>query len=232
MTRNALFILTSCTMMGQSGRPTGFHLGETVEPWRILEESDFGIDVATVSGHASKMIGHDQGNPTHAEFLADAKTRGKIENPLSLPDVIPEKYSVIYFVGGHGAMWDFPSNEDLEVITRTICENGGVVSAICHGQAALVNIKGTDGNYLVAGKRLTSFSQEGEIERGLEKIVPFSLQHTLEARGAHYTSAPARAPHVVADERLVTGQNPASAAGLGHRLVQAVALTQRGARAQ
>ncbi|MEU1458074.1 type 1 glutamine amidotransferase domain-containing protein [Streptomyces avermitilis] len=225
MTRSALFVLTSCTVMGQSGRPTGFHLGETVEPWRILEESGFDIDVATVSGHASKMIGHDQENPAHADFLADAKVRGKIENPLSLPRVIPGKYAVIYFVGGHGAMWDFPSNEHLEVITRTIYENGGVVSAICHGQAALVNIRGTDGKYFVAGKRLTSFSYEGEIERGLEKIVPFSLQHALEERGAHYTSAAGRAPHVVADGRLVTGQNPASSASLGRQLVHAFAPT-------
>ncbi|MFF7603398.1 type 1 glutamine amidotransferase domain-containing protein [Streptomyces mirabilis] len=232
MTRSALFILTSCTVMGPSGRPTGFHLGETVEPWRVLEENGFHIDVATTSGHAPKMVGHEQENPAHADFLADTKARAKIENPLSLPHVIPEKYSAIYFVGGHGAMWDFPWNEDLANITRTIYDNGGVVSAICHGQAALVNIKGTDGNYLVSGKRLTSFSHEGEIERGLEEIVPFSLQHTLEARGAHYTSAPGRAPHIVTDGRLVTGQNPASAAGLGRQLVQAVARTSCGAPAQ
>jgi putative intracellular protease/amidase len=223
MTRKALFVLTSCTTMGASGLPTGFHLGETVEPWRVLEEADFDIDVVTISGHAAKAIGHDRKNADHAEFLAETRVRKKLENPLSLPRVIPEAYSAIYFVGGHGAMWDFPSNEQLSAITRTIYENGGVVSAICHGQAALVNLKLADGNYLVAGKRLTSFSHRGERERELDGIVPFSLQQTLEAHGALYTSAPGRAPHIVTDGRLVTGQNPASAAGLAHQLVQAVA---------
>ncbi|MGW2706702.1 type 1 glutamine amidotransferase domain-containing protein [Streptomyces sp. NPDC001340] len=226
MPKSVLFILTSCTKMGTSGRPTGFHLGETVEPWRILERAGFDIDVATTSGRASNMIGRDRENSDHENFLADARMREKIENPLDLSHVVPETYSAVYFVGGHGAMWDFPANESLKNITRTIYENDGVVSAICHGQAALVNAKGTSGEYLVAGKRLTSFSHDGEVERGLEEIVPFSLQHTLEARGAHYTSVPGRAPHVVTDGRLVTGQNPASAAGLGHQIVQAVARTR------
>ncbi|WP_369174361.1 type 1 glutamine amidotransferase domain-containing protein [Streptomyces sp. R28] len=223
MTRRALFVLTSCTVMGASGLPTGFHLGETVEPWRILEEGGVEIDVMTVSGQESKMIGRDEENPDQAKFLAEAKVRKKLENPLGPHRVIPEKYAAIYFVGGHGAMWDFPSDNDLATITRTIYEGGGVVSAICHGQAALVNLKLTDGSHLVSGKELTSFSHEGEMERGFDGIVPFSLQHALVAHGAVYSSSPGRTPHVVTDGRLVTGQNPASAAGLGHQLAQAIA---------
>jgi putative intracellular protease/amidase len=232
MPKRVLFILTSCTTMGTSGRPTGFHLGETVEPWRILEQAGFDIDVATTSGRASNPIGYDRENPDHEAFLADAGIRHKIENPLTPSRINPGIYSAVYFVGGHGAMWDFPSDDDLKNITRIVYEDGGVVAAICHGQAALVNVKKSDGMHLVAGRKLTSFSHEGEIERGLEKIVPFSLHHALEARGAHHTSVTGRAPHVVTDGRLITGQNPASAAGLGHQLVQAVARTTHSAPAR
>ncbi|MFH8738420.1 type 1 glutamine amidotransferase domain-containing protein [Streptomyces sp. NPDC017964] len=221
MLRSVLFVLTSCTTMGTGGAPTGFHLGETAEPWKVLTESDFRIDVATVSGHPSEMVGYDRGNQDHADFLADPAVRKKLENPLNPLHVIPEEYSAIYFVGGHGAMWDFPANRLLSTITRTIHENGGVVSAVCHGQAALVNLKEANGKYLVSGKKLTSFSHEAEVERGLETIVPFSLQHTLQERGALYSSAVGRAPHVVTDGRLVTGQNPASATRLAHALVEA-----------
>lgn len=164
------------------------------------------------------MIGHDPGNPAHSEFLADKAIGRKLDVPLALSDVAPGRYAAIYFVGGHGAMWDFPENEALQNISRTIHEKGGVVAAICHGQAALVNLTGSDGAHVVSGRNLTAFSHEGECERGLDSVVPFSLQHTLQKHGARYTCAPGRAPHVVCDGRLVTGQNPASATGLGHQM--------------
>ncbi|MFD4482981.1 type 1 glutamine amidotransferase domain-containing protein [Streptomyces sp. NPDC058471] len=213
-----LFVLTSCSAMGSSGIPTGFHLGETVEPWRILEAAGFEIDITTINGQNPPMIGHDPDNPEHTKFLADPAISRRLKDPLPLPNVTPGRYAAIYFVGGHGTMWDFPENEDLQNTTRAIYENGGVVAAICHGQAALVNLTGSDGRHIVSGKNLTSFSHEGECERGLESVVPFSLQHILQKHGARYTCAPGRAPHVVCDGRLVTGQNPASAASLGHQM--------------
>jgi putative intracellular protease/amidase len=219
MRKNILFVLTSCTEMGDSGRPTGFHLGETVEPWRILEDAGFEIDVATMNGRRSAMVGYDPANTDHSEFLTDVQISGKLNNPLRLARTDPERYAAVYFVGGHGAMWDFHADTEIERIVISLHENGGVISAICHGQAALVNIKKRSGEHFVSGRRLTSFSHEAEKERGLENVVPFSLQHTLEEHGAHYTCAPGRAPHVVADGRLITGQNPASASELGRRMV-------------
>lgn len=112
-------------------------------------------------------------------------------------------------------MWDFPENVELANLAGQIYENGGVIAAVCHGPAALVNIKLSNGRYLIEGKRLTAFSNAEEIAAELSDIMPFLLESKLVDRGAIYSSAGLWQKHITVDDRLVTGQNPASAEGVG-----------------
>ena len=105
--------------------------------------------------------------------------------------------------------------QDVQRIAAAIYEAGGVVAAVCHGPAALVNVKLPSGQYLVAGRQVAAFSDAEEEAAGLTKVMPFLLQSTLEQRGARYSKAALWKAHVQVDGRLVTGQNPASAAGVG-----------------
>ncbi|MCZ4103022.1 type 1 glutamine amidotransferase domain-containing protein [Streptomyces sp. H39-C1] len=216
--KRALFVLTSHTLLGSTGRSTGFHLGETAEPWAILDAAGIRVEFLTIDGAPAEMIGHDPDSEVQNTFLKNPEVQNKLSNPIPLALADATRYGAIYFVGGHGAMWDFRPSKELQELTRDIYEAGGVVSAICHGQAALVDVQRTDGHYLVSGKELTAFSHESEQERGLDRVVPFSLQHALQARGAIYSCASGRNAHVVRYGRLLTAQNPASAAGLGHQL--------------
>jgi putative intracellular protease/amidase len=120
-------------------------------------------------------------------------------------------------------MWDFRGNPALHAIARSVYEAGGVVAAICHGPAVLVDLELSDGSRLIANKRLTAFPKADEASRGLETVVPFCLQSALETNGAKYSSGPDKQAHVVTDGRLLTGQNPASAAQLAECLVDLVA---------
>ena len=119
-------------------------------------------------------------------------------------------------------MWDFPDNPDLARIAASIYERGGVVSAVCHGPAALVNLKLSDGSYLVAGKRVAGFTNDEENAVGLTDAVPFLLADKLTAAGATHVPAPNFTEQVVTDGRLVTGQNPQSARAMAEAVVQAV----------
>jgi putative intracellular protease/amidase len=103
----------------------------------------------------------------------------------------------------------------LAKIAAQIYESQGVVSAVCHGPAALVNVKLSDGSYLVANKKINAFTNEEEVAVGLEKVVPFLLETTLIERGAKFEKSGLWQKHVVADQRVVTGQNPQSAQGVG-----------------
>ena len=108
-------------------------------------------------------------------------------------------------------MWDFPDNKELAAITSKIYENGGVVAAVCHGPAGLVNVKLSNGKYLVEGKKINSFTNSEEKGIGLDKVVPFALVK----HGAKFQCSDNFQSHVVVNDRVITGQNPMSAMAVG-----------------
>ncbi len=116
-------------------------------------------------------------------------------------------------------MWDFPDDPDVQKAAREIYEAGAPVGAVCHGPAALVNVKLSNGSYLVEGKDVSAFTNDEEEKVGLTKVVPFLLASKLEERGAKHLPAPNFQKQVVASGRLVTGQNPASAASVAEKMV-------------
>ncbi|MEH0841299.1 type 1 glutamine amidotransferase domain-containing protein [Micromonospora sp. CPCC 205711] len=217
MTR-ALIALTSHRQLGDTGRETGFYVGEAAEPWEIFRGAGWDVDLVSVAGGQPPLDGRDENDKTQNDFLATAD----VANTPTAADVDPAGYDVIVYAGGHGAMWDFPDNPDLARIAASIYERGGVVSAVCHGPAALVNLKLSDGSYLVAGKRVAGFTNDEENAVGLTDAVPFLLADKLTAAGATHVPAPNFTEQVVTDGRLVTGQNPQSARAMAEAVVQAV----------
>ncbi|WP_258034269.1 type 1 glutamine amidotransferase domain-containing protein [Pectobacterium odoriferum] len=119
-------------------------------------------------------------------------------------------------------MWDFVNNPELINIVRTTYEKNGIVSAVCHGPAGLLNVKLSNGELLIKGRRLTGFTAEEEASRQYDKIVPFELEAALKKDGATFEESPIFENKVVVDGRLITGQNPASAQALGEAVVKAL----------
>jgi putative intracellular protease/amidase len=137
-------------------------------------------------------------------------------------EVDPGKYIAIFYAGGHGAMWDFADNTELAKIAADIYERNGVVSAVCHGPAGLVNIKLSNGKYLIDGKKINAFTNEEENAVGLSETVPFLLEQKLIERGAKFEKSGLWQVHVVTDQRVVTGQNPTSATEVGKAILQEI----------
>ena len=92
-------------------------------------------------------------------YFNDEKFQQKLKNTIKIDDADASRYSAIFFAGGHGTMWDFAVSEGIQKVTKEIYENGGVVSAVCHGPAALVNVTLSDDTYLVDGKKISCFYQ-------------------------------------------------------------------------
>lgn len=210
-----LFVLTSHATKGSTGQPTGYYLGEVTHPLAELEQAGIPVAFASIQGGEPPVDGLDLTDATNARYWNSPDFRNAVAHTQKLDDVDASKYSGIFFAGGHGAMWDFPTSAAVPRVTRAIYESGGVVGAVCHGPAALVNVTLSDGSYLVAGKRVSAFTDAEERAVKLENVVPFLLASTLVQRGAKHEAAPDWNAKVVADGRLVTGQNPQSAAGVG-----------------
>lgn len=218
--KKILFVLTSHDRKGNTGQPTGYYLPEAAHPWAILQANGFEIDFVSPKGGKPPMDGADTIDPVSRRFLDSQEVAQKIDRTPTPDRVCAADYSAILFVGGHGTLWDFPDNQSLAQIAASIYEAGGVVGAVCHGPAALVNLKLSDGEYLVKGKQLAAFTDDEERAVNLDNVVPFLLATTLRQRGARHRPAPNWQANVVVDGRLVTGQNPASAEGVGQAMAR------------
>jgi putative intracellular protease/amidase len=218
-----LFVVTSCAVKGATGIPTGFNLAELTHPMAKLQDAGIRVEIASIEGGEPPLDGlEDMKDPVIARYWADAEFRHALAHTLRIDAVDPSRYAAVMFAGGHGTMWDFPDNVAAQRVIREIDAAGGIVSAVCHGPAALVNARRTDGSLLVAGKRLAAFTNDEEEEVQSTNVVPFLLASTLEERGAHHQNAANWADNVVVDGRLITGQNPQSASSLGVALVKAL----------
>ena len=213
--KKILFVVTSHDEKGNTGEKTGYYLGEVSHPWDVLHSAGYEIDFVSPQGGKAPVDAFDMTDAINKKFWDNDLYRNKIENTKKPSEINPDDYVSIHYAGGHGAMWDFADNSEIAAIAQQIYENNGVVSAVCHGPAGLVNIKLNDGSYLVDGKKVNSFTNEEEIRVNLENVVPFLLEDQLIERGAIFEKSEPFTDHVVADQRLVTGQNPQSAKSVG-----------------
>jgi putative intracellular protease/amidase len=220
MKKKILFVVTSHDKKGNTGQTTGYYMGEVTHTWEVLKDAGYEIDFVSPKGGKAPVDGFDLNDATNKKFWEDDTYRTKIENTMLPTAINPKDYAAIFYAGGHGTMWDFADNAQLADIGAKIYEQGGIVSAVCHGPAGLVNIKLSDGKYLVDGKRINAFTNEEEIAAKLENIVPFMLEAKLIERGAKFEKSGLWQSHVVVDQRIITGQNPASAKGVGEAILR------------
>lgn len=226
--KKVLFVLTSTQQLGNTGHKTGAYLSEVTHPYEEFTQADYEVDMLSPLGGKVPLDGVKMDDPLNAIWMNDDEFLSKIENTLKPQQVRTSEYCAIFFAGGHGAMFDLPENLEIQKITAEIFENNGVVGSVCHGAAGLVNVKLSDGSYLVKDHEVSCFTNEEEEAVGMERAVPFLLQTRLQERGGHHTSSPKFAAHVVKSGRLVTGQNPASAAGVGKSMVEVLHFIEEG----
>ncbi len=219
MTPRILIATTSHTRKGSTGEPTGAYLPEIAHPYGVFTKAGFAVEIASVAGGVIPLDGVKDADATSQTFLRAHGTT-LLAHSIAAADVVSGRYDAIYFAGGHGAMWDLPEDPSFARVAAEIYERGGAVAAVCHGPAALVNLKLSSGAYLVAGKEVSAFTNEEERAVKLEAVVPFLLADKLVERGAVHRPAPNWQAQVVVSERLVTGQNPASAAKVAERVVE------------
>lgn len=222
MKKRILFVVTSHDKVGSTNNKTGYYLSEVSHPWKVLTDAGYEIDFVSPKGGKAPVDGFDLNDAVNKLFWENKAYQEKVNNTLKPSEVNSADYGAIYFAGGHGTMWDFPENTELAEIARKIYETGGIVSAVCHGPSALVNLKLSSGEYLVKNKKINSFTDEEEKSVNLDNVVPFLLESKLIERGAKFEKSGLWLPHVTVDQRVITGQNPQSAEGVGEAILKAL----------
>lgn len=206
MKKKVLMVVTNVNTMGKD-HPTGLWLEEFAVPYLALLAAGYDVTVASPLGGKTPL----DPNSVQGEILPqwqDAAKRLEATEVLSALD--RHAYTGVILPGGHGPMFDLASDETLASLLTEYMEQNKLVAAVCHGPAALVKASFADGSSILAGRRVTGFSNEEEYAVQLEKLVPFLLEDKLQALGAVYSRQDLWQEYVVTDGNLITGQNPQS----------------------
>ena len=216
-----LAVVTSVDKMGQD-KDTGYEHTELARAYWVFTANGFNVDIASPKGGKSPVVidAEDMGAYDYA-FLNDDAIQQKVANTIALEDVNPDDYEAVYFVGGKGTMFDFPDNAYVQNIAKTLYQNNKVVSAVCHGPAALVNVKLDNGEMLLSNKKVSGFTNDEELFLipDAKEIFPFLLEDKLIEQGAQFQAGTTYLEKVTQDGKLITGQNPWSVWTLAEKVV-------------
>ncbi|MBX9403446.1 type 1 glutamine amidotransferase domain-containing protein [Lysobacter sp. BMK333-48F3] len=216
-----LFVVASSKVHGSSTLPASISFGEVVHAWDTFQAAGYAVDFVSPDGGDVPILDRYVGKDMEPR-LKDERIMSGLRNTARPAQIDPTRYRAVYYVGGSNAIYGVPEHPVLQRIAVQVYErNGGVVSAVCHGTAGLVNLKLADGQYLLAGKRVTGYPEEHERQgEAYFKQFPFLMRKTVESRGGLFHALDGDKPYIEVDGRLVTGQNYASATQVAQAVVE------------
>jgi len=225
--RDNILIVVSGEGRDQGKTRPGFEMDEFSQAYLIFRDNGLSVDVASPAGGAVEADKYNPDEAFNVRLLADADAMRKLAGTRATRDVRAGDYAAVYVVGGKGAMFDLPADPALKILLSKVYKRGGIIAAVCHGPAALVDVRLGDGSLLVSGRTLTGFSNEEESIFGKRwaKEFRFQLEDAMRERGAHWQEAPLMMPKLVVDGRLITGQNPYSTPAVAEAIVRATGRT-------
>jgi putative intracellular protease/amidase len=222
MSKKVLFIVSNANVIGPRNRRTGNFLPEVAHPYAEFDKAKYQIDFASLSGDTPYLDALNLADdPANLSFLV-GQGWASMQKARKLSDVDVSHYDAIFVPGGLAPMVDMPEDPLLKKVIKETYERNAVVGAVCHGPVALLNVKLSNGAYLLAGKNISSFTNDEEENYALADV-PFELETTLTKQGAIFHKTGPWAAFSIADGNLVTGQNPASAKGVAEEMIRILA---------
>jgi putative intracellular protease/amidase len=227
MNKSVLMIVTSNAQMGSTGKPTGIWAEELATPYYALRDAGVKVLLASPAGGAVpidagslKPLG--QNAPCVDRMLADEILQHSLAHTATASSQRGADFDAVFFPGGHGTMWDLPTDSGVTQAVESAFQAGKFIASVCHGAAGLVTARRADGESIVKGLKVNSFTDAEEAAVGLTDVVPFLLESRLRDLGGHFENAANWQPFVVCDGLLITGQNPQSSELVAHQLLNAL----------
>jgi putative intracellular protease/amidase len=218
-----LMVLTSHDVLGKTGRKTGFWLEEFAAPYFVFKDAGIELTLASPKGGQPPLdpksdLAENQ-TPAMTRFKNDEAAQKVLANTRKLADMKAEDFDTIFYVGGHGPMWDLAESPVSKALIEAFYNTGKPVALVCHSPGVLRHVV-YKGEPLVKGKHVTGFTDGEEADAQLTTVVPFLVEDELMRLGATFEKKRNWEPHAVVDGRLVTGQNPASSTSAAHALLK------------
>lgn len=214
--KKVLIFLTNHATLGTTDEANGTFAPELTHALHELLAAGLDYDLVSIDGGKAPLYGTDiEGDKVNASMVQDASFISRVNNTIPASQIDIEQYSAIYYPGGFGLLSDLATNEAVAQLSAAHYENGGVIGAVCHGPAGLLPITLSNGEKLIADKSVTGFTREEEIDYGTIDKIPFLLEEALTRSAKRYNKVQPWNAFIIEDQRVITGQNPASASAVG-----------------
>lgn len=224
---SVVFVLTSHTELGDTGRSTGLWLEEFLVPYYALLDAGQPALLATPKGGVAPIdpvsVEAIKDSEIFARFTNDKALQQALERTLELARVNAADVEGAIYPGGHGPLWDLRHDRASISLIESLLASEKPVATICHAGCALLEVKKPDGRLLVEGLNLTAFSDSEEAAVAMVEHVPYLVETELKQRGARYTRTADWGDYSVQDGLIVTGQNPASSAAVARKVLAQIA---------
>src|ERR1700733_9953061 len=225
-TMKILMVLTSHDVLGKTGRKTGFWLEEFAAPYFVFRDAGVDLTLASPKGGQPPVDpkSDEPGNQTDAmaRFKKDERAQRELSQTVKLADVKAQDFDTVFYVGGHGPMWDLAESPVSIALLEAFYNSGKPIALVCHSPGVLRHVT-YKGEPLVKRKHVTGFTNGEEGAVHLTDIVPFLVEDELLRLGGIYEKAADWEPHSITDGRLITGQNLASSTSAAQALLRLLA---------
>ena len=217
--KKVLIPVTNHATLGTTDEANGTYSPELTHALDVFNAQGIAYDIASIKGGKAPVYGTDiEDDVVNAAIVASDDFQNRINNTIPVSQVNIADYDAVFYPGGFGLLSDLATNEEFAALSAKHYEDGGIIAAVCHGPAGLLPITLSNGQKLIADKSVTGFTREEEIDYGTITNIPFLLEESLARNAGRYNKVQPWNTFVVEDERVITGQNPASA----HAVAQAI----------
>lgn len=209
-----LFVTSNADYYGDSDIPTSNHFSELVFPYDVFIKAGYTIDFISPEGGPVPIGYINTSDILIRDYIYDCGFMNKLQNTYAPNEIDASKYDAIYFGGGGASMFGVHNNTSILNIAQQIYEEqGGILSAVCHGSISLSNIKSSDGTFVVKDKAVNGFPDLFENNQAeYFKQFEYSVESLLKKREAQFKfSEEGWDGYWVKDGRIITGQDPTSA---------------------
>ena len=208
-----LLMVTSHGNLGFTKEMTGVDLVQLAICYAALDAYDVDVTACSVKGDMP---------PIDPLYDLDAEVndgqlsvdRGALMKLLASSKRIVQidcaEYDAVIVCGGYGALWDLTCDPDSVTLLDDFYSADKYICAFGHASGALIHVTREDDTSILAGRRVTGYSNGEELAGNRADTIPFFVEDELVRCEALYSKAENNQPHVEIDDRLITGQNTAS----------------------
>ena len=219
--KKILIVVTNHATLGDTDKANGTYAVELTHPLNVFLTAGYDYDIASIKGGKAPIYGTEvEGDEVNSKILNSKEFQDRFNNTIPVSQISGNDYAAIYYPGGFGLLSDLATNEAFAKLSAEHYEKGGVLGSVCHGPAGFLPIKLNNGESLIANKTVTGFTREEEIDFGTIDDIPFLLEESLARLATVYSKKQPWEVHVIDDDRVITGQNPQSAHGVGEAIVK------------